>query len=368
MESAKTNINTIAKMAGVSTTTVSNFINCSETIPISAAKRERIMEAMRQTNYRPSAASSQLRRNSALPGKAVFIFGSNPECNPFDICKNPMLSEAVGELSKELKRSLNLSMEIRAVQDENEMDSWNETIADADAIVCYGRLDEALSELSTRRNIPLAIVSDNKGIHMRGACPIQDRLDSVYWDAASHLETLLEHLASKGARRFAFVSSWNIERNHKVGFAIEAEAKIAKFKDFIASGKGFEGRLLFPPMPQIMELHYEAKNACEAIMAEKLQLKDFDAAIGHNDLVALGIAWAMQAQGLKPGKDILLCGEGDYLECRHQIPGITTISYDKAILAKHVCSILKRRLSDNRPAGEHLLAPSHLMERESTGG
>ena len=368
MKSIKTNINTIAKMAGVSTTTVSNFINCAETIPISAGKRERIMEAMRSTNYRPSSASSQLRRNSILLGKAVFIFGGNPECNPFDTCKNPMLSELISKLASELQDKMGLSMEIRAICDEDSTEAWNETIADADSIICYGKLDANLLQLSLRRNIPLVVISDNKTTQTRGISGTAPLIDCVYWDAASHLETIMEHLTDKGARRLAFVSSWNIERNHKIGFAVEAEAKIAKFKEFVASDAKLSGEIFCPPMPLDVSPYFEGRNAYEFIRKEDRVLKDFDAIIGHNDFVAQGIAGAMMERGLKPGCEILLCGEGDYAECRHAVPAVTTISYDKGLLAGLACKILKRRLSDNRPRGEHLPVPSRMIERESTGG
>jgi DNA-binding LacI/PurR family transcriptional regulator len=131
MESPKLNINSIAKMAGVSTTTVSNFINRAETFPIGAEKRRRIMDAMRRVNYRPSAASGSLRRNSALPGKAVFIFGNNPESRSFATMRNPMLGELVSELDVKMAKKLGLSLEIRAIADENSFESWNESIADA---------------------------------------------------------------------------------------------------------------------------------------------------------------------------------------------------------------------------------------------
>ncbi len=360
----RVNINTIAKLAGASTTTVSNFINCTETIPISAAKRERIMEAMRSKNYRPSPASSQLRRNSALPGKVVFIFGGNPECNPFDTCKNPMLSELITRLGTELRQRLGLSMEIRAVADENSMEAWNETIADAEALICYGRLDASLFELSVRRNIPLGLISDYKIIQTRGMSSSLPPLDYVYWDSASHLDELLNHVVSKGAKRLAVVSSWNIERNNPNGFAVEAEAKIAEFKEFAASGSGLSGELFCPPMPENISPYYEGRNAYEFIREH--DLKSFDAILGHNDFVAQGIIGALQEQGIVPGRDILVCGEGDYIECRYSMPTVTTVSYDKEFLADSICNILKERMKQNCPKGEHLLIPSGLLEREST--
>ena len=66
----KININTIAKTAKVSTTTVSNFINGTEVFPISPDTRTRIKDAMRQLNYRPHIGGILMRRNAPRRGAA----------------------------------------------------------------------------------------------------------------------------------------------------------------------------------------------------------------------------------------------------------------------------------------------------------
>jgi len=358
------NINSIAKAAGVSTTTVSNFINCAETFPISAEKRARIMEAMRSFNYRPNGASSQLRRKSVLPSKLVFIFGANPCASPLRVVRNPMLGDLLMALDKEASSTLGLSMEVRSVADENSVESWNETIADAEAVVCYGRLDNSLFQLSSRRNIPLALVSEIGSVSCRGCEPGPGELDFVYWDAPSHLQKMLVHLRKKGAKRLAFVSSWNIKRNNEKGFSVEAEAKISLFKEFVSSIPGVSGEVVSPPRPPDTNIYYESRNAYEFLRSVE-GLEDFDAIAGHNDYVAQGVVYALQEKGLALGRDVLVCGEGDYAEIRHSKPAVTTVSYDKSLLASKLCSVLKRRLKDNRPLGERILIPSSLILRET---
>jgi len=360
----KINIATIAKMAGVASSTVSHLINCTEHIPISAEKRKRIMDAMRAANYRPSAASSSLRRNCSLPRKAVFIHGGFPENSAFDTCKDPMLGELISALSRELDKTLGLDLEVRAVKDEGCMATWNETIADAEALVCYGRLSAPLFELSTRRNIPLVVISDSKRLRAWSLDGEEPLVDYVFWDSASHLARLLEHVVAKGARRLAFVSSWNIKANRPDSTDGEAQDKIEEFKTFVASVPGVGGSVLCPPMPPDTSPFYEGRNAFEFLRGQ--DLKGFDAIIGHNDYVAQGVISALREQGIAPGRDVLVCGEGDYLECRHSFPGITTISYDKASLAESVCATLGRRLKENRPLGEATPILSHLIERETT--
>jgi len=94
-------------------------------------------------------------------------------------------------------------------------------------------------------------------------------------------------------------------------------------------------------------------------------LEGFDAIAGHNDYVAQGVVCALREKGLVPGRDVLVCGEGDFSEIRHLKPALTTASYDKSLLAAKLCSILKRRLKDNRPLGERILIPSSLVLRET---
>jgi len=362
---SRININSIAKRSGVSTTTVSNLINGTEKIPISVAKRERIMEVMRAANYRPSCASSQLRRQQHLSGCAVFIFGSHPVLNAFGVVRNPMLGELIARLDRDLRAGFGLALEPRAVADEDSLRSWNETIADAEAVLYYGQINAKLLELTQRRNIPLVVIAETATPVTRGVLAAPLLVDYVYWNAASHLETMLEHVRARGARRLVFVSSWNIERNRKIGFAVEAEAKIAKFTEYIAAHPEMTGQLFCPPVPDNADPYYEGRNAYDAIRGEGALLASADTMVGHNDFVAQGVIAALRDQGLIPGREVKVTGEGDYPECRHLVPAVTTITYDRQSLSTAVCGILKRKLADNRTLGERIPVASHILVRET---
>ena len=79
----KVNINTIAKTAKVSTTTVSNFINGTEVFPISRETRYRVKRAMLELNYRPHIGGVLMRRNAQRHSKVGFVFGED--------CRLPVL-------------------------------------------------------------------------------------------------------------------------------------------------------------------------------------------------------------------------------------------------------------------------------------
>ncbi len=352
------NINTIAKRAGVSTTTVSNFMNFTETIPISIERSERIMEVMREANYRPNAASSRLRRKAGQE-RAVFIYGNCPEDSPFNTYKNPMLSELIGCIGERLQEDMGLLLKVKAISS-HDIAVWNECIAEATVLICYGRLCRQLLSLSTRRNIPLVIISDTPDAMDP---EVSARVDQVYWDAPSHLASMLDHVVDRGARRIAFVSSYNIRDNNPEGFAIEAEAKISAFQTYLSAHNDLSGDLFYPAMPQNLSPYFEARNAYD--LMRQSELGSYDAILGHNDLVAQGISWALQEKGVMPGRDVLVCGEGDYAEYRYSIPPLTSISYDKTELAGQVCRILQRRIHANHAMGEHILIPSTIKDRGS---
>ena len=99
----KININTIAKTAKVSTTTVSNFINGTEVFPISSDTRGRVKSAMRKLNYRPHIGGSLMRRNVPRRPKLGFVFGEE--------CMNPILHTAGNPLVQRFLRELESAIE-----------------------------------------------------------------------------------------------------------------------------------------------------------------------------------------------------------------------------------------------------------------
>lgn len=362
----KVDINSIARAAGVSTTTVSNFINATETIPISPEKQERIREAMRRTRYRPNSASSLLRRKRVLPGKGVFVFGSHLQAPPYDLIRNPMLGETLTAIDHASATTLGLRLEVRGVADAQAPEDWNALLIDAEYVLCYGYLDRLLYLLSERKNIPLIVIGEGKEVALRGDFTAPPLIDRVYWNAHAHLAALLDHLHAQGTRRVYLVSSWNIRANHPQGFALEAEAKMQAFRDYLAAHPDMHGEILSPPrIPDDLDLFHESRGAFALLRQRPAVLERADAILGHNDIVAQGVIAALRAAGRTPGRDVLVTGEGDFAEYRYLVPAVTTIGYDRAALAQQICDLLSRRLEDNRPRGINRVIPSQLLRRET---
>lgn len=362
----KVNINTIARLAEVSTTTVSNFINCTESLPISSEKKRRILEAMQKHNYRPNSSSSMIRRKKLLPGKGVFIYGNHVACPVFEIIPNPMVRQLLQYLSGALMKHFGLALEVRALMNETSIDEWNEILVDAEFVINYGRLNPYLYKLAARKNIPFIVISEEDSISRNLNWDEEPEADFVYWDNCEHAKLLMGLLRNKGARRTFYISSWNVAVNHKDFFAIEAENKIAGYREYLAAHPEMSGEVIIPPIPPIIDMYYEIRNTAALLESRPEILENADAILAHNDIVARGVIATMTKQGLTPGKDIMVTGEGDFREFRHDIPAVTTVTYDHEALTREVCGLLKMKMSSCCYYGKKILIPSHVIERQTT--
>ena len=175
----------------------------------------------------------------------------------------------------------------------------------------------------------------------------------------------LDYLRSKGVRKTVYVSSWNVSKNRDRFYALEAEAKIKGYKKFNEDHAEMSGSVLTPPMPENTDIYYEIRNACSSILENRELLNGVEAILAHNDIVAQGVVAALRELGLKPGKDILVTGEGDYSAFRYQVPSITTISYDKTFLSETVSSVFGKRRESPEMTPFDIYVPSLIIGKES---
>src|SRR5690606_10839901 len=76
LEGVMTTIREVAERAGVSLTTVSHVINNSRYV--SEATRQRVLDAMKATNYRPNAVARSLRSGKTHTLGLILPDSSNP--------------------------------------------------------------------------------------------------------------------------------------------------------------------------------------------------------------------------------------------------------------------------------------------------
>ena len=335
---AKININTIAKTAGVSTTTVSNFINGTEVFPLSRDTRGRVRAAMRKLNYRPHIGGVLIRRSAAArPGKVGFVMGEDCRRPVLYTAGIPLVQRFLRELEVALTDRLNMGLEIIRVTDEDSREQWNSRLLDLDCVINYGQLHSLLCDTLSRRNLPMIEVYSAESLRRHGDFTgVEEEYDFLYWRNDRQIELLFEHFHRAGRRNFIFVSSCNIKALRPDYYGYDAEMKLEGFKRALAAHPDASGLVLSPRNAGDFNMFREFMLTRELLTREREALAGADAVICHNDIVAQGAASTVIELGRVPGKDIALSGEGDYREFQHWHPAIVTSCVDYAKLTDRV--------------------------------
>ena len=243
----KININTIAKTAKVSTTTVSNFINGTEVFPISPDTRTRIKDAMRQLNYRPHIGGILMRRNAPRRGRVGFVMGEDVTSPVLHTAGIPLVQRILCELEKALDERLDMNLEILRIRDEDSRSEWNARLLDLDCLVNYGQVNSLMCDTLSRRNLPMIEVYSAETFRRHGDFTgVDEEFDFLYWRNDRQIETLFDHFHRRGARRFIFVSSCNVRALRPDYYGYDAEMKLEGFKRALAAHPNASGTILMP--------------------------------------------------------------------------------------------------------------------------
>jgi len=363
-ETAKININTIARLAKVSTSTVSSFINGTEVFPFSPETRLRVKEAMRELNYRPHIGGILMRRSAQRRGKVGFVMGEDC-CQPvLRTAANPLVQRFLCDLEDAINTRLNMSLEILRIDGEDSRSVWNTQLLELDCLINFGQLNNLMCDTLFRRNLPMIEVYSAESLRRHGDFTgVEEEYDFLYWRNDRQIELLFEHFHRAGRRNFIFVSSCNIKALRPDYYGYDAEMKLEGFKRALAAHPDASGLVLSPRNAGDFNMFREFMLTRELLTREREALAGADAVICHNDIVAQGAASTVIELGRVPGKDIALSGEGDYREFQHWHPAIVTSCVDYAKLTDRVCDLIRRRTADRTGAPCRTEIPTLLIER-----
>ena len=96
-------------------------------------------------------------------------------------------------------------------------------------------------------------------------------------------------------------------------------------------------------------------------------MKDIDAAVCVNDMMALGVVNALLARGIHVPADVAVAGYDDVIFSRVSPVPITTVRQDVRALAIAAVDHLLDMIEHRNTANDMTLLPCTLIERESTG-
>ncbi|MEU3617796.1 LacI family DNA-binding transcriptional regulator [Streptomyces sp. NPDC006872] len=311
--SRRATIHDVAQLAGVSRQTVSRAVN--DKGEIDPATKERVLEAARLLNYRPSRFARGLVRKGAVTAGLVI-----PDL------MNPFFPEvAAGVLEAAEQRGWQVVVWDSRIDYAREREALDVLSHQADAVVGYFKNED---EVLARHlgGVPLVLLE-------RG--PQQTRFAAVGIDAAAGLEQGIAHLVRAGHRRIGMVDG---DRLTVPGARREA---------FLAE-VGRHGLSVDDSWIVLSPEHSVAGG--EAGMERLLDARpEITAVFGFNDLIAVGAMRAARRRGRRIPDDLAVMGFdglslGELVE-----PALTTLHLDKRRLGRLAVEQVARLRAGQEP-------------------
>lgn len=337
----------VAERAGVSIRTVSNVVNGYA--QVADDTRRRVEKAVAELGYRPNLAARNLKR-----GRTGMVALVVPE---LDV---PYFSELARVVIAEGRKH---GWTVVIDQTDGEPDRERELIiGGAGAALFDGVILSPLSlsqaDLAERRgDSPLVLLGERIA---------ESPYDHVAIDNVAAAYAATEHLLDLGRTRVAAVGDQPYDTGET------AQLRTRGYRDaHAARGLAVDDSL-------IVATHRFHRSDGAAAMAALLDRPGGppDAVFCYNDLLALGAVRTLLSRGLRIPEDVAVVGFDNIEAGRYNTPTLTTVSPDKAIIARLAVERLTARIAaGSSDAGSaaagppaEFWAPHRLIVRESTGG
>jgi DNA-binding LacI/PurR family transcriptional regulator len=325
----------IARMAGVSISTVSRALAGNPLIP--KTLRDQIVEIAQTHGYvvNQSARSLRLRKTDTI-GVIIPLAHEAGQ-----LISDPFFLEMVGRLADEItRRSYSVLLNKVIVTEAGWLDRIIQSHR-ADGLVLIGQ--------STQHDALNTVAGAYKPMVVWGAQLPGQRYCAVGSDNVEGGRLAVAHLAAQGRKRIAFLGATD---------APEAAQRFEGYKKGLAeAGIAFDPTLVLST-PYTMD---EAQQALAGFLVEGVA---FDAAFAFSDVIALAAISALSAAGKTVPGDVAVVGFDDIVLARHSAPPLTTIRQDLEFGARAMVDLLFRRMAgEDAPS---TLSPVELIVRGSS--
>ncbi len=334
--SSASTIRDVARMAGVSTATVSRVLaGIGRPTPGTAAA---VQAAVQELGYRPSGVARSLRmRRTRTLGLIVTDIQ-----NPFF----PELVQAADDAARALGYSTLLGS---AAYDEQRTMHYLDLMVDHRVdglIIASSQLSDAGWRWLAESPVPVIVVN---------AEPVGLPVPVVTSDNERGSQLAVEHLVSLGHRRIGYIQG--------SGSFTAAAPRLAGFRRACADAG------LDPSETPILSGSDQVESGERAAVEFLSRTPRVTAIACYNDLTAIGALRGLRAAGLRVPDDISVIGCDDIAAASWVVPTLTTVAQQKAemgrLAVEHLAGALERGERALEPTIVRL--PMTLRQRESTG-
>lgn len=325
----------VARLAGVSTSTVSHVINNNRFV--SDSVREKVEQAIKALNYAPSALARSLKLKQTRTIGMLVTTSSNPfyaevvrgvEDSCYERGYSLILCNTAGD-EERMNRSLETLMQKRV---------------DGLLMMCTETHLPSADILSRYPSVPMV---------MMDWAPFEGRGDIIQENAQLGGELATRHLIERGYKHIACITGpldkspaqMRLEGFHKA----MADAGLPVPANYVVNGDfEFEGG-------------FNAMNALLALATPP------EAVFASNDAMAVGVYHALYQAGLRIPQDVAVMGYDDIELARYLTPPLSTVHQPKDALGQLAIDTLIYRLNEDPDASQvTLVLTPELMPRGSS--
>jgi LacI family transcriptional regulator len=335
----------VARLAGVSTATVSRVVHGQDRVRDST--RLRVRSVIERLGYVPdSAAQSLSRRRKDVIGLVCI----ERRAKQYDIENMNLLyyDEILRGVEARLRDHSTLSLLITFLQGEHEND-WprlRSLSAKVDGLLIAEGIVSSPNLAQLTERVPVVVIAGD---------PDEQAADVVTADNRSGSAALVEHLITEhGKRRLYYVDGPpSVADARQRRLALEQLLRAHPGCQLIGSYQG-----LFN-----VQSGEEAGVKLATSPRESLP----DAVVCANDQTAIGVLQAFARHGLRVPQDVAVTGFDDIYPCSLSRPPLTTVHQPMGLLGERACTRLLDRIAMPGGPPRAELLPTELVLRSSCG-
>lgn len=324
----------VAAVSGVSRSTVSRVLNGGS---VSEGARQKVLEAMAETGYRPNLAARTLA--SGRSGVVGVVIHVPAEVLFQDIFFSGLfhgISDGLAERGAGMMLWLaNLSKE-QTLERILGMRLFDGLLVTADT------LDDPLVDGLVASDLPTVLIGHRHKDRSASYVDIHNERSS---------EQVVDHLVSLGRTRIGHIAG-------RVGGTSAAERLTGYRRAMERAGLTTEGL--------IYRGDYLTQSGIDG--AGFLIEAGVDAIFAASDTMALGALHELQRRDIRVPEDVAVAGFDDVVEAAESDPPLTTMRQDTRLLGREAAHTLFRLLNDNEALPQRVILPTELLIRQSTVG
>lgn len=329
----------VAKLAGVSRTTVSFVLNDVPGVKITDETRQRVLQAARELNYYPTAAARSLA--SGKTKRIGLVLGEGKKRLAVDAFLPAFLQGVTASVHRH-----GYLLVLQMAEDVPSHEAYSRLIREqqVDGLILSGpRSDDPLLPELAEDAFPLILHGRLDGCAMPW----------VDVDNKAGAYQAVTHLIGLGHRRIGFISNAPL-------FYSGAQARFAGYKQALREHG-------LPVREELVRTAAFLPETGQKAVRELLALPEKPTAVfAASDVVAIGVMSAVQSAGLAIPADIAVVGFDDIFLAAHTQPPLTTVRVPAYGLGWTAAEVLISLIEGEEASS--VMLETELVIRDSCGG